>query len=95
MSKESDRDDFKKMAKYLNEDGTFLHFAALNKTREHGWDAMIEVPTSGAPFVSDPMKQPGAARGDVADPKKFQHWVGRSQKHALQNKRTVDMHPRL
>ena len=91
MSKESDRDDFKMMAEYLNESGTFLHFAALNKIREHGWDDMIEVPTSSAPFVSDPMKQPGAARDDVADPSMFPHWVSRSQNHTLQNKRTVDI----
>lgn len=91
MNKEDDRDDFKKMSEYLNESGTFLHFAALDKIRGHGWDAMIEVPASSAPFVSDPMKQPGAAIDEMADPLMFQHWVGISQNHALQNKRTVDI----
>ena len=83
--------DHGKMAQALEEGGTFLHLEAKNLIEHHGWKPLIEFPSSGAPFVSDPMKQPGAVKDGMTDPRMFQEVVRRSQDPYRGSKREVDI----
>ena len=83
--------DRKGMNKALNKSGTFFHFAALEKINGNGWRTAIEVPVSGAPFVSDPMKRAGAVRDGVVNRLKFQQLANESQDQSSRIEQTMDI----
>ena len=84
-------EDSRGMVKALEKSGMFLHLQALKRIEQHGWTSLIEFPAIGAPFVSDPMKQPEAMKDGVVDPRMFQEVTRRSQNLYSGSKRTVDI----
>ena len=87
--------DLEARRKALNDSGIFLHSAVLKRMKKSDWDVRSEVPVSAAPFLYDPVKEPGVLKktgaGHRLNRQKFRKAVADSQNRSLIRETAVDV----
>lgn len=88
------RPDLEAQREALNDSGFFLHSAVLKRLSKGGWTVHSEVPVSAAPFLYDPVKEPGVLKTDARhrlNRRKFLKAVADSQNKSLMRETAIDV----
>ena len=89
------RPDLEAQCEALNDSGLFLHSMVLQRIKKVGWTVHSEVPVSAAPFLYDPVKEPGVIQttyvGRLFNKRKFLHAIADSQNKSLTRETAIDV----
>lgn len=92
---ETCRPDSEEQRAALNDSGFFLHSAVLKRVKRSGWSVNSEVSVSAAPFLYDPVKEPGVLKmtdaGRVLNRRKFLHAIADSQNKSQMRETAIDV----